>query len=177
MSLRRKLTVTSLTLGLIFALSAVAFAQQQPATQDNGQQQQGEGRSRGGRRRAGMGKRGHGGILRLAGQLNLTDAQRQQLGAIAERFESSIRPRREEMRRLHESSQGSMSADAEARAQALRAEMGQAMKGMRQEMLSVLTEEQRAQLEQLRQEREARHQERRGGGGRRMNQQNDDNDQ
>ena len=176
MSLRRKLTVTSLTLGLIFALSAVAFAQQQqPAPQDNGQQQQGEGRWRGGRRRAGMGKRGHGGILRLASQLNLTEAQRQQLSVIAERFESGTRTRREELRRLHESSQGSMSADAEARAQALRAEMGQAMKGMRQEMLSVLTEEQRAQLEQLRQERKARHQGRRGGRG--MNQQNDDNDQ
>ncbi len=173
MSLRRKLTLTSLTLGLIFALSAVAFAQRPaPVTQDNGQQQEGQGRWRGSR--PGMGKRGPGGVLRLIGQLNLTDAQRQQLRAIDERFESSIKSQREEMRRLYESSQGSWSADTEARMQALRGEMGQAMRGMRQEMLNILTEEQRTQLEQLVKERKARHQERRGRG---MNQQNNDDDQ
>lgn len=172
MSLRRKLTLTSLTLGLIFALSAVAFAQQpMPAPQDNGQQQ-GAGRKGGGRH--GMGKRGHGGMLRLMSQLNLTDAQRQQLRAIEERFESSTKTQREELRRLHEGAQGSLSADAEARMQVLRGEMGQAMKGMRQEMVGVLTEEQRTQLEQLAKERKARHRERRGHG---MNQQYNDDDQ
>jgi Spy/CpxP family protein refolding chaperone len=173
MSLRRNLTLTGLTLGLIFALSAVAFAQQ-PAPQDNGQQQQGQGRwGRGGHR--GMGKRGRGGILRLASQLNLTDAQQQQLRAIEERFEASTKNQREEMRRLHESTQGEPAADTQSRMQALRAEMGQAMRGMHQEMMSVLTAEQRTQLEQLMKERKARHQERRGGRG--MNQQNDDDDQ
>jgi Spy/CpxP family protein refolding chaperone len=172
MALRRKLTVTSLTLGLILALSAVAFAQQSvPAEQDNGQQQ-GQERWRGGGRRAVMGKRGHGGILRLASQLNLTDAQRQQLSAIEERFKSSTRTQREELRRLHESSQGQPSADTQARFQELRAQMDQAMQGMRQEMLGVLTAEQRTQLEQLMKERKARRQERRGGRG--MDQQNDD---
>jgi periplasmic protein CpxP/Spy len=169
MSLRRKLTLISLTFGLIFALSAVAFAQQ-PAPQDNGQQQQ-EGLGRRGGGRHGMGKRGPGGMLRLMSQLNLTDAQQQQLRAIEERFEASTKTQREEMRRLHESSRGSMSADAEARVQVLRNEMGQAMKGMRQEMLGVLNEEQRTQLEQLKQERKARHQGQRGRG---MNRQDND---
>jgi protein CpxP len=175
MSLRRKLTFTSLTLGLIFALSAVAFAQQQPANapQGNGQQQEWPGgRGRGGRR--GMGKEGRGGMLRLMSQLNLTDAQRQQLRAIEDRFEASTKTQREEMRRLHESTQGQPSADTEARMQTLRGEMGQAMKGMRQEMMGILTQDQRTQLEQLMKERKARHQERRGRG---MNQPNDDNDQ
>ncbi len=113
-------------------------------------------------------------MLRLMSQLNLTDAQRQQLRAIEERFESSIKPQREEMQRLLESSQGSWSADTEARMEALRGEMGQAMRGMRQERLNILTEEQRTQLEQLVKERKARHPERRGRG---MNQQNDDDDQ
>jgi protein CpxP len=170
MSLRRKLTLTSLTLGRIFALSAVAFAQQStPVPQDNGQQQQGPWRRGGGRQ--GMGKRGPGGMFRLMSQLNLTDAQQQQLRAIRERFESSTKTQREEMRRLHEGSQGDVSANAEARIQALRGELDQAMKGMHQEMLSVLTEEQRTQLEQLKQERKARHQERRGRG---INQQDND---
>jgi Spy/CpxP family protein refolding chaperone len=173
MSLRRNLTLTTLTLGLFFALSAVAFAQQ-PAPQDNGQQQQGQGRWKGGDGRHGMGKRGRGGMLRLMSQLNLSDAQRQQMRAIGERFESSTKTQREELRRLHESSQGSLSADAEARAQALRGEIDQSMKGMHQEMMGVLTEEQRTQFEQLMKERKARHQERRGRG---MNQQNDDDQQ
>jgi protein CpxP len=175
MSLRRKLNVTGLTLGRIFALSAVAFAQQSaPIQQDNGQQQQqGWGRERGGRRH-GMGKRGPGGMRRLVSQLNLTDAQRQQMRAIEERFEASTKSQREEMRRLHESTQGQPNADTQARFQALRSEMDQAMRGLHQEMLSVLTAEQRTQLEQLMKERKARHEERRGRG---MNQQNNDDDQ
>jgi Spy/CpxP family protein refolding chaperone len=104
-------------------------------------------------------------------QLNLTDAQQQQLRAIVERFESSTKTEREEMRRLDESNEGKPSADTEARGQALRAEIGQAMRGTRQEMLNILTEEQRTQFEQLVKERKARHEERRGRG---MNQQNDD---
>jgi periplasmic protein CpxP/Spy len=171
MSLRRKLTGASLMLGLVFTASAVAFAQQ-PGTsspQDNGQQQRHE--RRGGPR--GMGKRGPGGIGRLADQLNLTDAQRQQLRAIEDRFEANTKTQREELRRLHESTEGQPSADAQARFQALREELGQARRAQHQEMLGVLTAEQRTQLEQLMKERKERHGEKRG---RRMEQQdNDDN--
>jgi Spy/CpxP family protein refolding chaperone len=171
MSLRKKLMGTGLTLGLIFATSAVAFAQQPTnAPQDNGQQQEGMRRGRGGHR--GMGKRGPGGMLRLMHQLNLTDAQRQQIRAIQDRFESSTKSQREEMRRLHESTQGEPSAEAQARMQALRAEIGQTMRAQHQEVLNILTQEQRAQLERMKEERKARHEERRGS--RRMNQQNDD---
>jgi Spy/CpxP family protein refolding chaperone len=168
MSLRRKLTGASLMLGLVFTTSFVAFAQQPTtAPQDNGQQQRPE--RRGGR--PGMGKRGHGGIGRLMGQLNLTDAQQQQLRAIEERYEASTKTQREEMRRLHESTQGEASAETQARFQALRAELGQARKAQHQEMMGVLTAEQRTQFEQLIKERRDRHGEKRG---RRMDQQNDD---
>jgi Spy/CpxP family protein refolding chaperone len=104
-------------------------------------------------------------------QLNLTDAQQQQQRAIAERFESSTKTQREELRRLYESNEGKPSSDTEARARALRAEIGQAMRGTRQEMLNVLTEEQRTRFEQLMKERKDRHEDRRGRG---MNQQSDD---
>jgi protein CpxP len=171
MSLRNKLTGASLTLGLVFTFSAVSFAQQ-PVPQDNGQQQQ-EGRM--GRRREGPGKRGPGGVMRLMSQLNLTDAQQQQLRAIQERFEASTRTQREELRKLNESNQDDTpSADTQARAQGLRAEMNKAMKNTRSEMLTMLTPDQRTQFEQLVKERKARHEEMRG---RRPNQQNDDNDQ
>jgi Spy/CpxP family protein refolding chaperone len=171
MSLRKKLTGASLALGLIFTFSAAIFAQQ-PVQEDNGQQQR-EGRM--GRRREGPGKGGHGGVLRLMSQLNLTDAQQQQLRAIQERFEASTKTQREELRKLHESNQGgTLSADTQARVEALRTEMNQAMKTTRAEMLAVLTADQRTQFEQLVKERKARHEEMRG---RRPNQQNDDNDQ
>lgn len=169
MSLRRILTGAGLTLGLATTFAAAAFAQQ-PTPQDGAQPQQKQWEGRG--RHRGMGRKGgRGGILRLASRLNLSDAQQQQLRVIEERFQANIQPQREEMRRLHES--GEMSANDEARAQALRAEMRQAMKGMREEMISVLTPEQRAQLEQLMKERKARRGERHG----RMASQNNDDDQ
>jgi Spy/CpxP family protein refolding chaperone len=172
MSLRKKLTGASLTLGLIFTFSAASFAQQ-PVPQDNGQQQREDRRAR--RRPEGPGKRGPGGVMRLMSQLNLTDAQQQQLRAIQERFEASTRTQREELRKLHDSNQdGTPSADTQARMQALSAEIIKAMKTTREEMLTVLTPDQRTQFEQLVKERKARHQEMRG---RRPNQQNDDNDQ
>ena len=173
-SLRRILTKAAPVLGLVFTFGAVALAQQ-PGTvpQDNGQgQQERRGRKDG---RHGMGKRGRGGIERLASQLNLTEIQQQQLRAIEDRFSASTKTQREEMRRLRESDQGEQpSADTQARFQALRAELNQARRAQHQEMLGVLTLEQRTQLEQLIQERKARRGERRG---RRMEQQNNDNDQ
>lgn len=175
MSLRRKLTGASLALGLVLSLSAVAFSQQErpgAAPQENGRQR-GPWEGRGGRR-DGMGKRGRGGILRLASKLNLTEAQQQQMRAIEERFEASTKTQREEMRRLHESTQGEPSDDTRARFQALRAELEQARRNQHQEMMNVLTAEQRTQLEQLMKERKARHED---GRGRRMGQQNNDDDQ
>jgi Spy/CpxP family protein refolding chaperone len=173
MSLRNFLTGASLMLGLVFTTSAVSFAQQPaPLPQDGAQQQQRQERR--GRRRQGMGKRGHGGIQRLMSQLNLTDAQQQQMRAIFERFEASTKTQREEMRRLHESTQGEPSAETRARFQALRAELEQARRSQHEEMLNVLTSEQRTQLEQLLKERKAWRGE---GRGRRMNQQNNDDDQ
>jgi Spy/CpxP family protein refolding chaperone len=173
MSLRRILTGAALMLGLVFTTSAISYGQQPaPFPQDNAQQPQGRER-RGGRR--GMGKRGHGGVGRLMSQLNLTEAQQQQLRAIEERFKASTQTQREEIRRLHESAQGEPSAETIARIQALRAELGEARRGQHQEMLNVLTEAQRTQLEQLVKERKAWRGE---GRGRRMQQQqNNDDDQ
>ena len=154
-------------MGLIFTFSGVTFAQQpESAPQDNRQQQERLER-RGGRH--GMGKRG--GVLRLLSRLDLTDAQRQQVRSVEERFEAATKSQREELRSLHEGSQTTPSASTDARAQALRSEIGQAIRGMHQELLNILTNEQRTQLEQLIKERKARHMERRGQG---IDQQNDD---
>ena len=162
MSLQRKLTGIGLTLGLILSFSVAAFAQDGASQQqENGAQQQGPFEGRGGRRR-GEGKRGPGGVMRLMKQLNLSDAQQQQIRAIHERLQASVKPQRQEMRRLRESSQGEPNADTIARIEALHTEMGRAMRATHEEILAVLTQEQRTQLEQLVRDRKARHAERRG---------------
>lgn len=167
----RNLIRAGLLLGLVLAFSGLAFAQQPQALQDNGQPQEGP-RQRG--RHDGMRKRGMGGILRLASRLNLTDAQQQQVRAIAERLEASTKAQRDEIRRLYSGTDGEPSADVVSRKRSLRAEIGETMRAGHQEMLNVLTEEQRTQLQQLVRERKDRHRERRG---RRMNQTNNDDDQ
>ena len=161
-----------LMLGFVLTSSGFVFAQQQgPVPQDKGQQQDGPGR-RG--RRDGMRKRGVGGVLRLASQLNLTDAQQQQVRAIAERLKASTKAQREEVRRLYRGTDGEPSADAIARGQLLRNEIGEAMRAGHQEILNVLTGEQRTHLQQLVRERKDRHRE---GRGRRMMPKNNDDDQ
>lgn len=158
-------------LGLVFTTGAVSFGQQ-PNTipQDNGQPRH----ERRGGRGPGMGKRGHGGgIRRLMNKLNLTDAQEQQMRTIFERYEASTRTQREEMRRLHDSTQGEPSAEVKARFQELRSQLDQSRQSQHAELLNVLTAEQRTQLEQMLKERKGRFGE---GRGRRMNQQNNDDD-
>ena len=172
MSLQRKLTGIGLTLCLILTFSVASFAQEgrAPQQQDNGAPQRPfEGRGK----RHGGGKRGPGAVMRLMRQLDLSDAQQQQIRAIQERFEASIKPQREEMHRLRESNQGQPNADTIARIEALHTEMGRAIRATHEEMLAVLTPEQRTQLEQLIRERKARHGERRG----RRQEMPDNNDQ
>ena len=168
MSSKKVLSAGSSVLALVFTFAGVALAQQpETAPQENRSQQERPMRKG---ERHGMGKRG--GVFRLLRQLNLTDAQQQQVRAIHERFEASTKSQREELRSLYESSQATPSAGTDSRAQALRAEIGQAMKGMHQEVLNILTEEQRSQLEQMMKERKARHMEGRARGADQQN--NDD---
>ncbi|MDT4966840.1 MAG: motif family protein [Acidobacteriota bacterium] len=161
MSFQRILRGAGLALGLSLMLSAVAFAQQpMPPQQDGARRPMPEGRREG---RGGPGKRGHG-AMRLFRELNLTDAQREQIRGIQERAMASTKSQHDALRNLRENNQGQLSTEDQARAQALRAEIETAMKGAHQETLNVLTSEQRTQLEQLIQERKSRHKDRRGPG-------------
>jgi Spy/CpxP family protein refolding chaperone len=160
MSLQRKLTGLSLTLGLFLTFSVAAFAQGGAMQQQDDNAQQGAFEGRGKRR--GGGRRGPGGGMRLMRQLDLSDAQQEQIRAIQERFEMNFKPQRQEMRRLRQSSQGQPDANTIARLDALHAEMQRSRRAVHEEMLAVLTAAQRTQLEQMIRERKARHGERRG---------------
>lgn len=141
--------IAALGLGLLFA--AGAFAQQpQTSTQTERRHMRGE--------HAGP----ESGFLRHAlRRLNLTDAQRQQVGAIVERFRTNTASQREELRQLHEQRQqvgDELTAEQRERARALHEQIRQAGESMNAEILAVLTPEQRAQLDQMREQFRARRQ-------------------
>jgi len=93
--------------------------------------------------------------------LNLSEAQREQIHAITQRRLESTKAQREELFKLRDKRvAGTVSADDEARARALRQEIRAAMEGIRIETAGVLTAEQKARLEELQKERKAKHEER-----------------
>ena len=154
MSLRKTLSAM-LTL---LAFTAVTYAQQnEAATQEKMRSSQEAPRE--GRRHRRMGRqRGFAGIR----ELNLSEEQRQQQRAIAQRQLGATRAQREELFKLREKRfAGTLTSEDEARAQSLRSEIRDSMQSMRTELESVLTAEQRAQLEQLKTDRKARRDERR----------------
>lgn len=172
MSLQSRLTGAGLALGLLVTFSLPALAQQSAATQGEGSQQQQE---RGGKRwhRGGHGMRGG---MRLFHELDLSEAQKQQANAIIERYKESTRAQREEMRQLHQqksTATGAVDTQAQARAEALRNELRESHKRMQDELLTILTPDQRAKLEQLKADRKARREEWRNK--RRQAQPNNDN--
>ena len=149
---------------LIMGLTTMAFAQQpaQTTTPDGSKQERMEHR---GRHREGMGRdremRGHGGPGHLMRELNLTEAQREQIRAITQRRLEATKSQREELFKLREKRiAGTFSNDDEARAKALRQEIQSSMEGVRGETEALLTVEQKARLEQLKTERKAKHEER-----------------
>ncbi|HMF54714.1 MAG TPA: Spy/CpxP family protein refolding chaperone, partial [Pyrinomonadaceae bacterium] len=141
---------------------AVAAAQQQPQSQmpspntSPGPVERRHGRGEG---------PGHGGMgyMRHAlGQLNLTEQQRQQVHSIMERFMASTEAQREELGQLHmQREQGTFTPEQVERARNLRQQVQQASKSMDNEIIGLLTAEQRTQLDQIREDFRARREERR----------------
>lgn len=148
---------TLLVLTTILALGTIAFAQepQPPTASQEGMrgrdqiERQERQRERLGRRRGGLGH-----FLR---DLNLSEEQRQQRRAIVQRRLESTKAQREELFKLREKRiAGTFSAEDGARAKALHEEIRTAMQGIRSEIESILTAEQKAKLEEFQKERKAR---------------------
>lgn len=168
MLLRTKLKHGVFILGLLTAFGAASQAQQAttPAPQNpaQGPARMGRGPGRGFRR--GPGRDGFGpGMMR---ELNLTDAQRQQMRAIVQQSFDGNKTTRDELRQLAEKRRlGTLTAEDQARAKTLHEQMRAAMIENRTKMAGVLTADQKAKLEELRKDRKANHQ-RRGGARRRF---------
>ena len=155
------------TLSAIVLAASIAVAQTVTTTQDNGQGARPEWRGRRGDR--GGDHKGHGfGGMRAGGLfrgLNLTDDQKAKLKQIRESFAQTNKPLRDQLRakrqELRQASEGGTFNEALATQKltemaSLEAKvMGDRFK-LHQEMLSVLTAEQKAQLEQSKAQFKAR---------------------
>ncbi len=165
-------TLTIASLSAVALAAPVAFAQTTTTTQDTKQVTRGEGH--GGHRKGGEGwGRGdgegggmHGMMFRGA---NLTDEQKAKMMTISQSFRERTRSLRQELRakrqELRQANEGNTFNEALATQKltetaGLQAKlMGEEFR-MRQDMLSVLTTEQKAQLEQKRAEFKAKRAER-----------------
>ena len=167
-------TLAIATLSAIALAASIVVAQTVTTGQDNqtkGARPEWRGRGRGDHQGHGMRGMRAGGFFR---GLNLTDDQKAKMKQIRESFAQSNKPLREQLQakrqELRQASEGGTFNEALATQKltemaSLEAKlMGERFK-LHQEMLSVLTAEQKAQLEQAKAQREARRSERRGRRG------------
>ncbi len=165
-------TLAIATLSAIALAASIAVAQSQSGTtgQENeaqGARREWRGRGRGEHKRGFRGMRA-GGFFK---QLNLTEDQKAKMKQIRQSFGQTNKPVREQLRakrqELRQTSEGGTFNEALATQKmtemaSLQARlMGERFK-LHQEMLSVLTAEQKAQLEQAKAQRKARRGEMRG---------------
>ena len=150
------------TLALLI-LCTVTFASAQQPTQtppDGSTQQERRDRlrERHKERRKGHQRMREHGMRGLIRGLDLTDAQREQLKAIADRRLESTKLQREELLQLQEKRRAGTFSEADAaRVTALREQVRASMEGIRAEAEAILTAEQKLQLQQRELERKARH--------------------
>lgn len=164
MSLKRKFIST---VGLAIAVGAFGTfvsAQETPAA-DGTTQKQEKFERRGGRGK-GMGMRGgkHGGdrmMMRGLGQLNLTDAQKEQIRTISENHRTQNQPQMEEMRGLAmKKRDGVITEQEQTRLKELKTQFRASGEQLQTSILGILTAEQRAQLDKIKEERKAKMKER-----------------
>lgn len=164
---RSKNIIGGLALAGAMALTGVVGVAQQAQTPSQGEAKRMERGYHGG----GKGMRGgHGMFGRFGAQLNLTEAQKQQMQQITARYMESFKTLRGQRKAERGGgfdaltdgtfNESAVRAEAQARANA-QVEMHVARARMMSEMYAVLTPEQKAQITAARQQREQRRQQRR----------------
>ena len=89
-------------------------------------------------------------MFRILRQLNLTDAQKQQVRSIMQTNLQSTKPQRQELRQLTQQwRQSTLSAEGLARANELRKQLREGRKAVRVQLVGILTPEQKTKLENL----------------------------
>jgi len=158
------------TLSAIVLAASIAVAQTVNTNQDNGQGARPEWRGRRGHKGHGMRGMRAGGFFK---QLNLTEDQKAKIKTIRENFAQTNKPLREQLRakrqELRQANEGGTFNEALATQKltemaGLQAKLMGGRSRLHQEMLSVLTAEQKAQLEQSKAQFKTRRGERRNRG-------------
>jgi len=151
---RTKITLAVLALALVTASAAGAQTQQpQSPTQNPTPGADAQRRFGRGHERRGMGRFGRAPLAGLR-ELNLSDEQQKQVRAIMERNVNNTKALREELRTLGQKRfEGTLTPEEQARAKDLHQQMAQSMKSAMTEVQGILTAEQKAKLEEFRQER------------------------
>lgn len=86
--------------------------------------------------------------------LNLTDTQREQVKTLHQRYRQQNAAKFDEMRKLHQQQRtGTLDTNSTARLEQLRGELKASQEAQRNEMLNLLTPEQRTKFEQMKQQR------------------------
>lgn len=154
--------LTLVSLSSIVLVASVAFAQTAGTTQDNQEKARGEWRGRGkrdGHRKGFRGGRGGFGGGAMFRQLNLTEDQKTRMAQIRESFGARTKSLRQQLRAKHQELRQAESSGTFNEALAtqklseeavLKAKLMGEQHKLHQEMLTVLTAEQRTQMEQLR---------------------------
>lgn len=164
-------TLTIASLSAVALAAPIAFAQTTTTTQDTpratGERHGGHGKGWGDKE-GGRGERGeHGGHMRdmMFKELNLTDDQKTKMKTIGQSFRERTKSLREQLRAqrqgLHQAGQGVTFNEALATQKlqdsaGIQAKLMSEQFKMRQEMLAVLTPEQKTQMEQKRAEMKAK---------------------
>lgn len=184
MTAKNKLFTVLSSLLMIFAVGSFAFAQETTTQDKSGTQETtkagregkrgfghhgGNGEGRGGKRfghRGGKGE-GRGGMMRgMRGggfhKLNLSEDQKLQMKNLHESFRTSNEAGFKEAHTLMQQKRDkTITADGEARLQALKGQMKAAHEGLRSSMQGILTAEQKTQLDTMKLERRQKMEERR----------------
>ena len=166
-------TLTIASLSAVALAAPIAFAQSTTTTQDNqqvtGERRGGHGWGKGGDRKGGEGRGFRGGRGGMRGMMfrgiTLTDDQKAKMKEISQSFRTrtqslheQLRAKRQELRQAGEGgtfNEGLATQKLQESASLQAKLMGEQFK-MRQEMLAILTTEQKAQIEQKRAEFKAK---------------------
>ena len=172
MSFGRKI-ISAITLAFAMVTLTTFVAAQDTDRQTRKIEKQGKFERKGfGERGMRGGKRG-GFSMREFSRLNLTDPQKEQIRSLTETSRAANEPLHQEMRGIIEKRRGGgeLTETDRARLTEIRTQMKQSADQTRNTVMALLTVEQRAQLEQFKQERQKRRDERRQQWQNRRNQQ------
>ena len=165
MSFVKKIASASVLALAMFTLTTFVAAQNDSTNtnSDKVQKERRGGRGEGFGRRGGRGMRDGKGGFGMHGlkELNLTDAQKEQVRGIMETAKTANEPLRTEMKTLMEKRRGGteLSDSDRTRFQELRTQMKQSHEQIQNTIMGILTAEQRQKLDQMKEENQKRREE------------------